>query len=167
MRKTIFATQEYYHIYNRGVDKRTIFEDSADLLRFLQTMKEFNTTEPRGGIYVNAFIKNKKYRNPVSMLVTFVAYCLNQNHYHFILTPLVDNGIQKFMHKLSLGYTKYFNEKYKRSGALFQGNYKAIHIETNEYLLHLSVYINVNDRAHSNLNEKWLLFLPFSSFDEY
>lgn len=167
MRKFIFTEGGYYHVYNRGVDKRSIFSEPEDLLRFLQSMKEFNIENPNGGIYANKFNKNKKLRNPVSKLVNFVAYCLNQNHFHFILTPLVDNGIQKFMHKLALGYTKFFNEKYDRSGSLFQGNYKATHIDTNEYLLHLSVYVNVNNKVHIDLNEEWLLLFPFSSLDEY
>jgi len=92
---------------------------------------------------------------------------LNQNHYHFILEPLVDDGIQKFMHKLSTGYTNYFNEKYKRNGSLFQGKYKAVHINSDEYLLHLSVYVNLNYKVHRSLNKKWMENLPISSFDEY
>jgi len=166
MRKTQFAKGEYYHIYNRGVDKRSIFEDKEDTLRFLQSMKEFNCVEPNGGIFIQSLKKNK-FGNSVPKLVNFIAYCLNQNHFHFILEPLIDNGVQKFMHKLALGYTNYFNEKYARSGSLFQGRYKAIHIETNEYLLHLSVYVNLNDRVHGDLNKKWLLDLPFSSLAEY
>ncbi len=167
MRKTQFEIGEHYHIYNRGVDKRSIFEDKEDLLRFLQSMEEFNVVEPNGGIYSNSFHKNKELGNRVPKLVRFVGYCLNQNHYHFILSPIAEKGVQKFMHKLSLGYTNYFNEKYTRSGSLFQGKYKAIHIETNEYLLHLSVYVNLNDKVHKDLNREWLSKLPFSSFPEY
>lgn len=167
MRNLIFSKEEYYHIYNRGVDKRSIFDDPQDLLRFLQTMHEFNTLEAEGGIYIKSFKEKKKLRSSASKLVRFVTYCLNQNHYHFILQPLVDNGIQKFMHRLSTGYTKFYNEKYKRSGVLFQGKYKAKHISSNNYLLHLSVYINLNNRVHENLNEPWLEDFKFSSFKEY
>jgi putative transposase len=166
MRNIKFAKGEYYHIYNRGVDKRSIFEDKEDVLRFLRCMKEFNTVEPTGGLYANS-LPSSKPRGRASRLVSFITYCLNQNHYHFIIQPLVDDGIQKFMHKLSTGYTMFFNEKYDRSGSLFQGKYKAVHIETNEQLLHVSVYSNLNDRVHGDLNKQWLAELPFSSFKEY
>jgi len=166
MRKTVFAKQEFYHIYNRGVDKRSIFTNSNDLFRFLKSMNDFNVQDPIGSLYENSFRLGS--RAPKSgKLVNFIAYGLNQNHYHFILEPLVDNGIQKFMHKLSTGYTNYFNEKYKRSGSFFQGKYKAIHINSNEYLLHLSVYINLNFKIHKKLNKKWMEKLPISSFREY
>ncbi|MEK7062703.1 MAG: transposase [Patescibacteria group bacterium] len=165
MRGVEFINNEYYHIYNRGVDKRTIFADKSDLDRFYQSMDEFNTEEPIGSIYANSFRKNplrslapKKQKK----IVDFICYCLNPNHYHFILSPLVDKGIEKFMHKIGGGYTNYFNEKHKRTGSLFQGTFKAIHIDSNEYLLHLSAYINLNNKAHSLGSEA-----PKSSWKEY
>lgn len=153
MRKVNFVNNEYYHIYNRGVDKREIFSDHYDIKRFFQSMKEFNSIEPIGSIYENSFNKKQKPRlgHPMSKsgkLVNFICYCLNPNHYHFMLEQLVDNGIEKFMQRIGNGYTKFFNHKYKRSGALLQGKYKSIHIDSNEYLLHLSVYINLNDKVH-------------------
>lgn len=169
MQKPNFATEEFYHIYNRGVDKRDIFMDTDDVSRFILCMSVFNTESTVGSVYEHlreeikfgsSTPKNKK-------LVNFVAYCLNQNHYHFILEPLVEDGIQKFMHRLSTGYTNYFNEKYKRSGSLFQGRYKAIHINSNEYLLHLSVYVNLNYKVHKDLNKDWMKDLSISSFKEY
>jgi len=170
MRNIKFSTQEFYHIYNRGVDKRDIFMDSEDIIRFIFCISIFNTKDSIGSIYENSFCKNKQLGSSApksEKLVNFIAYCLNQNHYHFILEPLVDDGIQKFMHKLSTGYTNYFNEKYKRSGSLFQGRYKAIHINSNEYLLHLSIYINLNYKVHKNLNKKWMENFSISSFPEY
>ena len=182
MRKTKFINNEYYHIYNRGVDKRLIFDQQNDLDRFFESMKEFNTMDPIGSIYENHLVKNRNIKNikqekkfggsatklfKNDKLVKFICYCLNPNHYHFILQQIVDKGIQKFMHKLG-GYTEYFNEKYKRSGSLFQGRYKAIHINSNEYLLHLSAYVNLNYKVH-NL-EKFggrATKLFQSSWDEY
>ncbi len=166
MRKIKFIEGEYYHIYNRGVDKRSIFQDKEDALRFLQSMQEFNSTDSAGGIYLKTHGK-ASFGSLAPKLVKFIVYCLNQNHYHFIMTPMVENGIQRFMHKLSTGYTNFFNEKHQRSGSLFQGPYKAVHIETNEQLLHGSVHVNLNDHVHEGLNEKWLSELPFSSFAEY
>ncbi len=125
-------------------------------------MQEFNTVKPIGSIFENSFNKKrgKKINSP---LVQFIAYCLNPNHFHFILTPLEKHGIEKFMQRLG-GYTKYFNERHLRSGALFQGKFKSSHIDSNEYLLHASVYVNLNYKVHK-LREGENLFL--SSWKEY
>lgn len=149
-RKTPFVNGEFYHIYNRGVDKRNIYENHHDLNRFFQSMKEFNSLDPIGSLYELSFQKNAKLGGStakIAKLVNFVCYRLNPNHYHFILEQLVDGGISEFMKRLG-GYTWFFNEKYRRSGALFQGRFKSAHIDSNEYLLHLSVYINLNNRVH-------------------
>ena len=148
MRNTKFENGEYYHIYNRGVDKRGVFMDVADIARFLQSMEEFNTIDPIGSIYENSF-KNKTLGGSTTKLVSIVAFCLVSNHYHLILKELTDKGIEKFMHKIGTGYTRYFNEKTKRSGSLFQGRYKSVWVDSNEYLLYLSVYVNLNDKIHS------------------
>ncbi len=96
-------------------------------------------------------------------LVNFIAYAVNPNHFHFILEQVAEKGIERFMHKLSMGYSKYINAKYKRSGALFQGSFKAIHIDSNEYLLWLSAYVNLNHRAHKYSHEVSIK----SSWQEY
>ena len=144
MRKTKFANNEYYHIYNRGVDKRDVFMDKKDFTRFLKGMRRFNVLDTKcpnpNGHFVSEASKS---------LVEIICYCLNSNHYHFILKQLTDKGISKFMHKLEMGYAKYFNAKYDRSGSLFQGEFKDAHISTNEYLLWLSGYVNGNDKIHN------------------
>lgn len=153
MRKVTFVNDEYYHIYNRGVDKRNIFSDSYDVARFFQSMSEFNTIEPIGSIYENTFRKTDKNkqvlkRKSEGKLVNFICYCLNPNHFHFIIEQIADRGVEKFMHRVSTGYTKYFNGKYDRIGSLFQGRYKAEHVDSNEYFLHLSAYVNLNYLVH-------------------
>ena len=165
MRKHKFVIGEYYHIYNRGVDKRETIIDQYDLRRFLESMEEFNTIEPIGSIYELSFIKNK-LGTPTTKskkLVLIIAYCVNPNHFHFLITPLIEKGIEKFMQKIG-GYTRYFNEKYKRNGTLFQGKFKSKHIADNRYLLHLSAYINMNNR---NLLGTPTTKLSKSSLEEY
>ncbi len=164
MRKTTFANGEYYHIYNRGVDKREVFLDEADFERFLICLREFNCVEAVGGLY-EKYLRDKRMHNksgvesggsnsimevepPLSQLVEIVCYCLSPNHYHFILKQLVDDGIKKFMHKIGTAYPMYFNKKNERSGALFQGRFKAIHVDSNDYLLYLSAYVNRNYFIH-------------------
>ena len=137
-------------MYNRGIDKKNIFNDKYDIVRFFQSMEEFNTIEPIGSIYENSFIKKglNSLGTSGSKLVNFIAYCLNPNHYHFILEQKVDCGVSKFMGRLSGGYTKYFNKKNKRGGFLFQGPFKVRHVNSNDYLLHLSAYVNLNNHVH-------------------
>lgn len=168
MRKTIFAEGEFYHIYNRGTDKRDIYLDGRDYTRFLESMIQFNSLEPIGSIFENSFRK-KQLGSPASKrpkregrLVNIIAYCLNPNHYHFILEQVAEKGVEKFMQRLGTGYTKYFNNRYVRTGVLFQGKFKAVHIDSNPYLLHVSAYVNLNNRVHQ-LGSR----TSKSSWDEY
>ncbi len=148
MRKTKFVNGEFYHIYNRGVDKRPVFMDEYDFARFLQGMDEFNSIRPIGSIFENSFRKNKPLSNQVAKLVDIVCFCLNKNHYHLVLRQRVKNGISEFMKKVGTGFAQYFNFKNKRSGTLFQGPFKAKHINSNDYLLHVSAYVNLNNKVH-------------------
>lgn len=156
MRRVKFQTGEYYHIYNRGVDKRNVFVGDRDFLRFIRSMREFNRVESIGSLYLQSKTDGdkvpgafKRLPEPLEPLVEFVSYCLNSNHYHFLLKQLVDNGISKFMLKLGMGYANYFNVKHSRSGSLFQGRFKSIHIKSYSYLLKLLVYVNCNYEIHS------------------
>jgi len=159
MRKTRFAKGEFYHIYNRGTDKRPIFMDPEDFDRFITSMIEFNALDPIGSLYLNSF--EKSLRRRTSKLVNIICYCLNPNHFHMLLEEVAEGGISEFMKRMG-GYTKYFNSKYKRNGVLFQGKFKASHVDTNEYLLHVSVYVNLNNRVHKLRNAFFR-----SSWEEY
>lgn len=165
IRKFEFSNGEFYHIFNRGVDKRDILLSKDDINRFIKSMEEFNTIDPVGGIHNNSFMKNKKLRSKASKLpklVNFICYCLNPNHFHFVLEQVSDRGIEKFMQRLGTGYTKYFNSKNDRSGSLFQGKFKAVYLPDNDQLLNTSVYVNLNNEVHK-LNDK----IFKSSWDEY
>ena len=150
MRKVKFAKDHYYHVYNRGVDKRTVFQSKQDYERFLESLVYFNSTITAGGL------REQKYQNPRNRvsgvldekIVDVVAYCLNPNHFHLILCQKKEGGISDFMKRVSGGYTKYFNDKHRRSGSLFQGPFKAIHIDSDAYLMHLAVYVTLNNYVH-------------------
>jgi len=165
-RKIIFTNNEYYHIFNRGVDKRNIFEEKLDYERFIETLTEFNTEKAIGSLFEknHSALKNKPFGGSASKneLVEIVAFCLNPNHFHLILKQNSDNGIIKYMQRIGTGYTMYFNNKLKRSGALFQGKFKSSHIDNNEYLLYLSAYVNLNDKIHKIKDDNVI-----SSFKEY
>jgi len=179
--KRFFEVGEYYHIFNRGVDKRLIFDDYFDMLRFYQSMQEFNTIEPIGSIYENRH-KRKKYscgyptttkQDGDEKLVEIIAYCLNPNHFHLILKPLVIGGLSEYIKRLSGGYSRFYNLKKERGGFLFQGRFKAVHIDSESYLRFLSVYVNLNFEVHQkfkntkdeNGKSKKLFFK--SSWNEY
>lgn len=169
-RKIKFVNNHFYHIFNRGVDKREIFSTPDDLARFLQGIDEFNVIRPIGSIFQNSFNPLRSSTPKEGKLVNFICYCLNPNHYHFLLEQIADNGIEKFMQRLGTGYTNFFNNKNKRSGSLFQGRYKSILVDSNEYLLHLSSYINLNDKVHqlgsSTSKSSWGEYVQ-GSYDDF
>jgi len=159
MRKVKFAPGNIYHIFNRGVEKRNIFNNDRDRWRFLQGLFLFNDSRKfhnmlyqleRNEKAINfnilrEFVKNThESRDP---LITIMADCLMPNHYHLIVQEVKENGISNFMHKFGTGYVKYFNQKYNRVGSLFQGTFKAAAIENDIYLQYLLVYINVINPA--------------------
>ncbi len=166
MRKAPLVNDLYYHIYNRGVDKRDIFKNKRDIDRFLFSMEFFQYEEAVGSVRdLKRNLADVRRLQKGQKLVSIVEYCLNPNHFHFILKQEVDGGISEFMKRLSGGYTKYFNEKYKRSGALFQGKFKSSLIETDNYLNLLLAYVMWNYRVHDIPKSK--INLIKSSEDEY
>ncbi len=149
LRKDPFVTGEYYHIYNRGVDKRIIFKSNPDYERFLMLLYVANTLEHlRLDNLINQ--NRKKFHEILKIdrgpsLVFIGAWCLMPNHFHLIVRQEVDGGITKFMKKVGTGYAMYFNNKYKRQGALFGGLFKSKLVENNDrYLRHLFGYIHLN-----------------------
>jgi len=143
MRNSVFANGEFYHVYNRGVDKRKVSFNRRDYERFIDSMSVFNDVEPIGHLDRELLFVEAKPRQKEA-LVSIVAYCLMPNHFHFLLKQIHDNGVSKFLQKLLTGYTMYFNKKYDRSGVLYQGVFKSKHIKDDPYLLHLTRYIHLN-----------------------
>jgi putative transposase len=142
------AIGEYYHIYNRGVDKRWIVKDRRDADRFIDSLEFFNSVEPilsLREVVTSAGNRKIKQKDP---LVQIICYVLNPNHFHILLKEINEGGISEFMKRLGGGYTWYFNNRHRRSGVLFQGRFKSVHIKSNEQLLHVSAYINLNNNAH-------------------
>lgn len=143
-RNVSFAEGEYYHIYNRGNDKRVIYKDNSDYRRFQELLHLSNST---ASINVRDI---KKYHHSVydleqeAQLVAIGAYCLMPNHFHILLTPLIDGGVGTFLGKLSTSYSMYFNKRHDRTGGLFEGRYKARHVYNDQYLKYLYAYIHLN-----------------------
>jgi putative transposase len=163
MRKNPLVNNQYYHIYNRGVDKRDIFLSKKDLYRFILSIKQFNTICPVGSIRENTRDKcdpnSPKKKEKGAPLVSIVCYCFNPNHFHFILKQEADGGISEFLKRLLGGYSKYFNKVHNRSGALFQGKFRAHLINDDQYFLKIFPYVNINYLIHDIPQEKSSLIL--------
>ena len=139
-RKVTFAQNEYYHIYNRGVEKRPIFSDKASYDRFLVLMYLCNTKEPIRlprdfTLNLREIFSTKR----TEQLIEVCAYCLMPNHFHLLVKEGRENGkgISQYMQKLTTAYTMYFNTRNSRSGSLFQGVFRAKHANQDEYLKYL------------------------------
>lgn len=167
--RIIPQTNEVYHVYNRGVDKRDIFMDRADRIRFLHDLYEFNDNNFAPDFdrryqpikNVGESVPHIKIR-PRESIVDILAFCLMDNHYHLLLRQKTDNGISAFMKKLNAGYACAFNLKHDRSGHLMQGRYRAKHVDTDEYFRHLICYIHFNPvnkilekNRKININRVW------------
>lgn len=138
-----FVKDTSYHVYNRGVEQRTIFLDSQDYYVFLRRLEIM--------LIDRSQIDEKSLpRQPVKSFygqIELLAYCLMPNHFHLLLHQNSDNDVAEFMRTLSTSYTMYFNKRYERVGALFQGRYKAHRIDNDSYRLHISRYIHLNPIA--------------------
>jgi putative transposase len=146
-RKISFSIDEYYHVYNRGTDKRIIFNDEHDYKRFTALLYLCNGTASidlrehfsEGRTFVDLFSVNRGEK-----IVDIGGYCLMPNHFHLILREITEGGISLFMKKIGTAYAMYFNGRNERTGALFEGKFKARHANTDEYLKYLFAYVHLN-----------------------
>lgn len=164
-RQTIFANQQIYHVFNRGVEKRTTFLDKKDYQRFLETMNYYQIKNPPVRFSYKdrpAMINTAKNGSP---LVEILSFCLMPNHFHLLLRQVEEKGITIFLNKLSNSYTRYFNTRNHRLGPLFQGTFKTARVEDDEQLLHVSRYIHLNPLV--SYLTKDLRMYPYSSYKEF
>lgn len=149
-RKTPFSIGEIYHLYTRGVEKRIVFKNEHDYVRFLLLLFLCNSGENvhianlfkkyQGESLLCVFDKEKRGKQVVEIL----SYVLMPNHIHIVARERVDGGISKFMLKLMTAYSMYFNARYERSGPLFTRPFRSVHIDTNEYFMHVFSYVTLN-----------------------
>ena len=143
----------YYHIYNRGVEKRIIFLDQQDYAVFLSYLKDYLLPKNEKELHkklsdpqISSKEKDKALKllrlNNFNQDITLLAYCLMPNHFHFFVKQKSLNSIDRFLQSLCTRYVLYFNKKYKRVGSLFQGVYKAVLVERENQFLYLSKYIH-------------------------
>lgn len=145
MQRPQFSNNQIYHIYNRGVEKRNIFTETRNYLRFISDLQEFNNK----GSVLNLGRTLERHRIEVPLqsrqtLVEILVFCLMPNHFHLMLRQRTEDGITEFMRKLGTGYTNYFNLKYRRVGPLFQGTFKAVLLNKESHFMYLPHYIHLN-----------------------
>lgn len=158
------VTDEIYHVYNRGSEKRPIFVTRTDQKRFFKTLRYYQLEGPKPKLSHFSELSLRK-PDPSKKIVKIICYCLMPNHFHLILKQIRDNGITEFMGKISNSYTKYFNTKHTRVGPLLQGEFKSVLVESDEQLVHLSRYIHLNPLV--SFLTKSLDQYEWSSYEEY
>lgn len=170
-RKIVFTNGEIYHVFNRGVDKREIFLSAWDYRRALKTIEYYKHSETPLRLSEFLTLSDKRQKESLTrnsaVQVEIVSYCLMPNHFHFSIKQLLDYGISNFMSNFANSYSKYFNTKNQRSGHLFQGRFKARHVEDDIQLKHLSRYIHLNPVASSVVSIGKLKDYRWSSYSEY
>jgi|SRR3989344_983384 len=173
---------EWYHCFNRGVDKRRVFLEERDyerllLLMYLSKFEGCVELFSERNICFEAILKeiNHASRRPI---VEIGVYALMPTHFHFVLKEIIEGGISLFMQKVFTGYTMYFNRKYERTGALFAGTFKSKHVADDRYLKHLTSYVHLNPgelfdtkwkekRSITLAVENGLKKYPYSSLAEF
>ncbi|MES3004924.1 MAG: transposase [Patescibacteria group bacterium] len=176
-RRFEFSIGEFYHVYNRGNNKSTIFFDDKDRARFQKLLYICNGSKPV--VFKNVQGVPLDKIDVGEKLVDIGLYCLMPNHFHLLLREIKEGGISRFMEKMSTAYSMYFNKKYNRTGKLFEGRFQASHIQDDRHLKYLFCYIHLNPVKIINLNwrtaeiksanetQKYLDQYTYSSFMDY
>lgn len=171
-----YVEHGYYHVYNRGVEKRRIFMDNQDYGVFLSYLKEYllpkdveglqsQLTDPTLSTREKEKIIMALQRNNFADDINLLAYCLMSNHFHFLIRQKSATGIDRFMQSLGTRYTIYFNKRHKRIGPLYQDVYKASSVTEEPYFIHLSRYIH--HQALASKGDTFRAWEQPSSFPEY
>ena len=153
-----YDVNSYYHVYNRGVEKRVIFEDNEDYTVFLNLLKRHLGSE------VSYDSSGREYER-LDEEMSLVAFCLMPNHFHLLIYQVEADAMTRLMRKVCTAYSSYFNRKYKRVGRLFQGTYKASRIRDEGYLAHITRYIHLNPEDY--LGWEWSSLPAYLGYRQY
>lgn len=165
---------EYYHIFNRGVAYLPTYSRKKDYERFITCLEYYRHNNLP--CKLSRFLQSPKesqteiqstLEKEHDQRVAIISFSLMPNHFHLLIKQNTENGISSFMTHLINSYTRYFNTKYKRVGPIYQGVFKAVHIETDEQLLHLSRYIHLNPLVSRIVTKKDFLKFPWSSLQDF
>lgn len=173
-RKLVFGNEEIYHVFNRGVEKRPTFTNKWELDRALLALNFYRFAQlptklskflilpkiEQTELFMSLEKDNEK-------LAEIICFCLMPNHFHLMLKQKLDDGISIFISNFTNSYTRYFNTKHDRIGALFQGIFKAVRIESDEQLVHVSRYIHLNPVSSFLIKSQELENYQWSSYPEF
>ncbi len=173
-RKVILASGEVYHVFNQTLDSKKVFVTRREFKRAiidlwyyrfktpsLPLSQYFNLPDKMCAVYNDQLVKS-------GQIVEVYSYCLMNNHFHLLIKQLVDGGISKYLANFQNSYTRFFNIKTKRKGAIFLNQFKAVRIETEEQLLHVSRYIHLNPLTGYIVSDfSQLMEYEWSSLREY
>src|SRR3989344_1401423 len=174
LRNQVLATNEVYHVVNRGVASLPIFRSLKDYKRFLDLVNFYRFTDVK--LSFSAFLDLNlglrsgylvKLNRESKQTLQIYAYSLMPNHFHFLVKQLEDGGIKSTFAQIQNAYAKYFNLKNKRSGPLYQSRFKARRVEKEEILLHVSRYIHLNPCTSYIVGPQELSSYKWSSYPEY
>ena len=179
IRKVAFCPGEYYHIVNRGVSQSNIFVNETDWIRFLFLILYFQAPVTIYNIsdFVARFTKHRMFSSSRESAITvqdivkerrveLLCFALMPSHFHLLVREKDEHGISRYLQRMQNAYSKYFNTKYHRTGHIFQGPFRAVHIEDNEQLLYTSAYIHSNPRELSGWRKNFESY-PWSSLGDY
>jgi len=146
-----FVNANIYHIFNKTIDQKRVFQSDKYSQEFYQRLIYYRSTNSTRS-YSDIDKLNKETQEIINQdifiekdyQIKVLSYSFMPNHYHMLLSPLTKNGIPLFMKKFNGGYAKYFNERYNRTGALFEGKYKRIIIKNEAHFIHIPYYIHLN-----------------------
>ncbi len=170
MRDIPLVENRIYHIFTKSISGYKIFRSYYDYMRMIELLKFYQKENPpvKFSVYIKLRNKNSSIEEEISRsnnIVDIIAYCLMPTHIHLILTALKPNGISIFMSNVLNSYTRYFNNKTKRKGPLWQSRFKNVDVQTDEQHYHLTRYIHLNPVTDGLVEkpEQW----PYSSYNEY
>jgi len=172
-----YISDGFYHIYNRGVEKRIIFNNRQDYKVFFNYLKLYLCPKKEliGEIKEDKNLTEEEIARKIIIIsglnnfykrIELLCFNLMPNHFHLVIRQKDSNDMELFIRSLLTKYVLYFNKKYDRVGPLFQGVYKAVNIDREEYLLHLSRYIHLNSKEILSKNQL-LVDYPWSSYPAY
>lgn len=171
IRSTLLVPGQIYHVFNRGVERRTVFMNGSEYRRAIETINFYRFVDLplRYSHFLNLsdFRKKNVLESFAKTEVQILAFCLMPNHFHFLLRQETDHGLSRFISNFTNSYSKFFNIKHDRIGPLFQGTFKSVLIETDEQFVHLSRYIHLNPVASFLIPEEKLDSYPWSSLPEF
>lgn len=172
-RKLVFQNGSLYHVFNRGIERRDVFQDLKEFRRAFELINYYNHKDIpiRYSQFLQLSLDAResalKKLSKNEGLVDILAFCLMPNHFHFLFRQKTNNGISTFIANFTNSFTKYFNTKHQRIGPLFEGVFKAVFIESDEQLVHLSRYIHLNPVVSSIIDVNHLLDYKWSSYSAY